>query len=1034
VNSEITAPRRRGRKFVIIGVAALLLLLALAAAGLDHWLPHMLLSHYKFAVDPAPSILEEYKATAEGISFKTGDGLNIRGWFIPAPQGTPGKPVTLIVLHTLGRTREDMLEFSLPLWKQGFNLALIDMRGHGQSDAKFFTYGYHEWQDVTGLIDWLERRKDGSADHVALLGASAGGAVAISAAARDRRIKALVAIASFADLGEMIERGTSWLPGFWRKRAIARAEHLGGFKVSGTSPLKNIALVKCPVLIAHGDADNHVPYDHAKRLLAAATAPKELHPIPGANHATMFAQGGEELRNKIADFARRALGPVGVLAAAEPEPPSPSSTASLEIRLPKTATVFGLCEIRVVPRGKFKKLASLPDTQVHDAYDADRDGRYVRLRAEFKHEKGGVVTIPGFAMREKFDGDWQWRVRFSPRRAGKWTCRILVDVSLSKKPGALFAERSAATGFVVKLEPKINGPLVAPKAGQHPGYLRRLKPDGKSEALWLFGACRAWVVDLQDKHNDWHPHEWLDREKELLAPMRAAGYNLLNQWMAPWEFLIVHHDRAEFWREDNKWKRHALPKEKKWSAYQCIDQGRARAFDDLLRLCEGDANKPTVHLLLSPMPHQCLQLAEHPWGAQESGWSPANDKGKQTPERLNGFSAFRKDMKVWEFFQADPSKPLKDWRSQLFDHQANYFRYLVARWGYSRAVGVWVLVDELDAVGNEVGVMSTKKGWWAHPECDRWLANVIRLFRGKLKRSDGASYVGDPYRHPLHAATTSYGGGASRGGNLDWKGGPPDARPDLFGWHWYPWFKLGADWPQYWTQMIDGVTSYNRAAIGKAPRLISEFGAPDRSKPKDPPSRFYPTMYHHAIWAAIFSGQAGTPMDWDDGKQFGELVPRARKGIFSRKQYPINNAAEVKALRAFLGKLEPDALRSCAGKDAKVRCVPGSRELRVLALHAAKGSSAVHGWGFSPDGKARFSLGGLPPGKYQLTWFDPWTGRPVPGLEIENLEIKKNTPLALDAGPVLKAMRTAAAKFPTKSRKDRGWDFAFKLVATDQGK
>jgi dipeptidyl aminopeptidase/acylaminoacyl peptidase len=298
-------PRRR-RKWVIAG-AILLVLLALGAAGLDHWLPYMLLSHYKFAVDPAPPILGRYGAEAERLSFKTSDGLTIRGWFIAAPKKTLAKPTTLIVLHTLGRTRQEMLEFSLPLWQRGFNLAMIDMRGHGESDAEFFTYGYHEWRDVVGLIDWLEKREGVAADRIALLGASAGGAVAISAAARDRRVKALVSIASFADLEEMIVRRSPWLPACWRGRAIGKAERMADFKVREVSPEKMAREVKCPVFVAHGDLDVNAPYAHAERIFAAAMGPKKLYRIRGADHDSMFARGGDQLRAAIAEFVLAAF-------------------------------------------------------------------------------------------------------------------------------------------------------------------------------------------------------------------------------------------------------------------------------------------------------------------------------------------------------------------------------------------------------------------------------------------------------------------------------------------------------------------------------------------------------------------------------------------------------------------------------------------------------------------------------------------------------------------------------------------------------
>ena len=699
-----------------------------------------------------------------------------------------------------------------------------------------------------------------------------------------------------------------------------------------------------------------------------------------------------------------------------------SHAAALEIDCPTKATVFDKCELNVALPPAF---GTLPDTQVHDAYDADRDGRYVRLRAEFRHPTAGTFTVPGFAMRERFGGRWAWRIRWAPYQPGRWTVTVHLEGRAAPKSKAVSIVQRVKRPIGATVAPGIEGPLVPPVGKQDPRFLRRLRPDGGSRAIWLFGACRAWVVRSQDKHNDWFPHEWLDRETELFGPMREGGFNLLNQWMAPWEFLIVHHDRAEFWKAPGgKFKRRPLPKGAKWTPYQCLDQGRAAAFDALVTQCEGGPKKPPIRLLLSPLPHQCVQVKEHPWGSQESGWSPEDDAGKQTPERLNGFSGFRKKMSVWAFFEADPSTPLDDWRSQLFDHQANFYRYVIARWSYSRAVGVWVIIDELDAVGNVVGVMKDQKGWWGHPQCGRWLANIIRMFRGRLKRSDGLRYEGDPFDHPLHAATTSYGGQAGRGGNIDWNGGPADARPDLFGWHWYPSWGYGMTWSDVWGYTIDGVASYSKAPLGRVPRLISEFGAPDRSRPADSPSRVYPTLYHHAIWAAVFSGQAGTPMDWDDGKQFGELRWRKRKGIFDKKSYPIDHVEQLRALRRFLGDLSPDLLAPCSGAAAAVTCKAG-KNARVYARRRRDRAGTVYGWLYCHGRAGAITFRGLRPGAYELAWYDTWSGKYIGGAA--NLRVDKAGTLALDPNPVLAKLRAAAKPFPAKSRLAQGDDVAFKL-------
>lgn len=728
-------------------------------------------------------------------------------------------------------------------------------------------------------------------------------------------------------------------------------------------------------------------------------------------------------------------------------------------------------EMAVSFRGALKPLAEFPADQVHDAYDADRDGVYIRIEGEFTHPSGLRLVVPAFAMREKPDGPWSWRLRWTPTQPGVWTAALRLDAAGTDKVRRLV--ELPLDPIAVADAPTAPGFLVAPGKDQNPAYLRETRPDGTSRAAWLFGACRAWVVKSDPTVGLWGADEGIDRQKELFPVMRRGGFNLLNQWMAPWEYLLVHQDRAEYWRRpDYEWVRRPIPPNAPWSPWQCFDQGRARDFDTLIGQCQ---DGPIVRLLLSPLPHVVLQNRSHPWNPWESNWSPEENVEPKGPEKCNGFSAFRAGMTVWDFFKADPAAAPEDWRSQLFDHQANLWRYFIARWGSSPALGVWVLMDEIDGIGDAQGDWSLKSGWWAHPECDRWHADTIRLFRGELARADGLRYSGDPYRHPIHSAATSYGGQARRGANLDWDGGPAGARPDLMGWHWYPWWPYGATWPQAWGYSIDGVASYSAAPIGAVPRLISECGAPDRYSPRDKPFPTYPTLYHHLIWSSLLGGQAGTAMDWDDGKDFGELRWRRRSGAFSGENYPIDHAAELEALRRFLGDLTPENLQSCLTPGARVQ-IEGDRaapavpppaaadarqtdpdarpadpdtpatsfatqwrtasvyETRALALCTREGPLAVYGWLFSPLDRATVKLCGLGDGEYSVTWYDPWTGRPVPGLPAQTVRANAtdaaNRPcLLLDATPVLRILRASAPPFIVQSRLSRGDDVAFKIEA-----
>jgi uncharacterized protein len=284
----------------VLGGAAVLVAggVAYGAINFENNLPYMLLSHQNFPVEAQPAVLKEFGATAETIDFVSRDkALKIQGWWIPA-QANRG---TLIVLHGLGATRQDHLRWALPLWRSGLNLVLIDLREHGASEGDFFTYGFHEWKDVAGVIDTLEARKMGGGPIV-VLGISAGGSVAVSAAAHDQRIAGLITIGAFADLSQTIERQTPWLSSGMRSRGMRRAETMAQFDIAQASPQTLIAQVKGPKLIMHGQLDDYIPFHDGEVLFAAATGQKAFYPIPGANHATMLSVDSDRVRQTIVDF------------------------------------------------------------------------------------------------------------------------------------------------------------------------------------------------------------------------------------------------------------------------------------------------------------------------------------------------------------------------------------------------------------------------------------------------------------------------------------------------------------------------------------------------------------------------------------------------------------------------------------------------------------------------------------------------------------------------------------------------------------
>ena len=128
----------------------------------------------------------------------------------------------------------------------------------------------------------------------------------------------------------------------------------------------------------------------------------------------------------------------------------------VKVACPSELEVFQFCELRVSVPDVLKRL---PATQLHDAYDADRDGRYARLTGDFRHGDQ-TVTVPGFALRDKPNGAWEWRVRFAPRSAGRWLARVRLDARVDGQAINLYED--APHAIKVRAGNGLLGPLVAP--------------------------------------------------------------------------------------------------------------------------------------------------------------------------------------------------------------------------------------------------------------------------------------------------------------------------------------------------------------------------------------------------------------------------------------------------------------------------------------------------------------------------------------------------------------------------------------------
>ncbi len=138
------------------------------------------------------------------ISFDTADGITLAGWlYLPAGDApAPG----VVMNHGFSATRHMGLPgFAEAFAAAGMAVLLYDHRNLGDSggEPRQEIDPWAQMLDARRALTWLGGRSEVDADRLGLWGSSFSGGEAICLAAVDRRIKAVVANAPFAGLGDL---------------------------------------------------------------------------------------------------------------------------------------------------------------------------------------------------------------------------------------------------------------------------------------------------------------------------------------------------------------------------------------------------------------------------------------------------------------------------------------------------------------------------------------------------------------------------------------------------------------------------------------------------------------------------------------------------------------------------------------------------------------------------------------------------------------------------------------------------------------
>jgi uncharacterized protein len=247
--------------------------------------------------------------TVENVSFRTADGLTLRGWLVP---GARDRAAVLVHGKETNRFASDhTVRVARWLREAGFTLLLFDMRGHGESEGDRFSLGQHERKDVAAAVELLVTRGF-APGRIVLVGESMGAAVAIQGVALRSDIAGVVADSSY-ESGPTIVReagpGETGLPDWYTGAIVLAARVLFGLDAAAVDPAAVVrANPTVPFLFIHCEGDTLIGPHHSRALREASADPRSVLWIaPGCGHVGASIRHGEEYRARLLGFVGSVL-------------------------------------------------------------------------------------------------------------------------------------------------------------------------------------------------------------------------------------------------------------------------------------------------------------------------------------------------------------------------------------------------------------------------------------------------------------------------------------------------------------------------------------------------------------------------------------------------------------------------------------------------------------------------------------------------------------------------------------------------------
>jgi len=274
-----------------------------------------------------PGIKASEMGRQDIVKYRARDGLEVPAWLTLPPKG--GKKLPLVVLvHGGPYVRGNEWGWDAEgqfLATRGYAVLEPEFRGTTGYGLRLFSAGLKQWglkmqDDIADSVKWAVEKGIADPERICIMGASYGGYATLMGLVNDPGLyRCGISYMAVTDIPLLFDSGMAVLSDMSDDyKAYGVPVLIGDLEKDAaqfvaTSPLKQAARIKRPLLLAHGSDDRRVPIPHFNKMRSAlenAKADAEFVEYVGEGHGWSTLKTRLDFWGRVEKFLDKNIGPV----------------------------------------------------------------------------------------------------------------------------------------------------------------------------------------------------------------------------------------------------------------------------------------------------------------------------------------------------------------------------------------------------------------------------------------------------------------------------------------------------------------------------------------------------------------------------------------------------------------------------------------------------------------------------------------------------------------------------------------------------